>query len=42
MLEAKLLHQKNINQKRKGFKDGGIYQNVWPILLLILVIFSTP
>ena len=34
--------QQNINEKRKGCKDGGIYQNLLPILLLILVIFSTP
>ena len=33
---------KRINQKCKGCKDGGIYQNLWPIPLLILVILSTP
>ena len=32
MLKAKLLHNKTyINQKCKGGKEGGIYQNLWPI-----------
>ena len=39
MLEAKLLHKKT-NKKCKGCKDGGIYQNLWPIPLLISVILS--
>ena len=38
MLEAKLLHKKT-NKKCKGCKDGGIYQNLWPIPLSILVVF---
>ena len=41
MLEAKLLHKKT-NQKCKGCKDGGIYQNLWSVPLINLVIFSTP
>ena len=39
MLEAKLLHNKT-KQNCKGCKDGGIYQNLWPIPLLILVFFQ--
>ena len=43
MLKAKLLDNKTyINQKCKGCRDGGIYQSLWAIPLLILTIISTP
>ena len=34
--------QQNRNQQCKGSKDDEIHQNLWPIPLLILPIFSTP
>ena len=37
-----IVAQQNINQKLYACKDGRIYQNLLPIPLLILVIFSTP